>query len=149
MKQHLLERNIRKKTVPLQSHIMKKTYQSKTTEIVPIFAARQRSICEYFTSSDNRQPKRMMKKLSKMQKEYHPSIPQPRTTITFRKNQGRSFKISSYLNKTAYAQNIASFSKTNTNKKPFRTLNHHYRMKIALIKTKLKTKPSHQVINNS
>ena len=31
----------------------------------------------------------------------------------------------------------------------FRTLNHHYRMKIALIKRKLKTKPSHQVINNS
>jgi hypothetical protein len=44
--------------------------------------------------------------------------------------------------KTTNAQNIASFSKTNTNRKPFRMLNHHYRMRIALIKTKLRTKLS-------
>ena len=44
--------------------------------------------------------------------------------------------------KTTNTQNLTSFSKTNTNRKPFRMLNHHYRMKMALIKTKLRTKPS-------
>ena len=42
--------------------IMKMTYQIKTTEIVPVFAARWRSICKYFIDSDNKQPKRMKKK---------------------------------------------------------------------------------------
>jgi hypothetical protein len=33
--------------------------------------------------------------------------------------KAEALKISSYVNKTANAQNIASFSKTNTNKKTF------------------------------
>ncbi len=44
--------------------------------------------------------------------------------------------------KTTNAQNLTSFSKTNTNKKPFRTLNHHDKMEIALTETKLRTKLS-------
>ncbi len=81
----------------------------------------------------------MMKKLSKNAKRI-PSIYTQATNPNNiqKKNKAEALKISSYLNKTAYAQNIASFSKTNTNKKPFRTLNHRYRMKIALIKRKLK-----------
>jgi hypothetical protein len=42
------------------------------------------------------------------------------------KTKAEALKISRYVNKTANAQNIASFSKTNTNKKPFRMLNHPY-----------------------
>jgi len=44
--------------------------------------------------------------------------------------------------KTTNTQNLTSFSKTNSNKKPFRMLNHHHTMKMALIKTNLKTKLS-------
>jgi hypothetical protein len=66
--------------------------------------------------------------------------PTNRPQNKFKKNQGIIIKISSYLNKTAYAQNITTFDKTkcNTEQKAFRTLNHPYTMKIALIKRNLR-----------
>jgi len=36
--------------------IMKMTYQIKTAKLVPVFAARWRSICKYFINSDNNNP---------------------------------------------------------------------------------------------
>ena len=85
-----------------------------------------------------------MRKWSQIPKEYHPSIPKPSTPIKFRRNQGTSIrKISNYVGKNQQMHRTSHRSaKINSNKKPFAMLNRHYRMKMALIKTKLRTKPS-------
>jgi hypothetical protein len=64
--------------------------------------------------------------------------------MKFKRSQGTNVrKISSYKNKKQQTHRTSHSSATqNTNKKPFRMLNHHYRMKMALIKTKLRNKPS-------
>jgi hypothetical protein len=45
-------------------------------------------------------------------------------------------------------QHLTSFSKINSNKEHFRTLNHHQKMSLALIKTN-QQEPNHQVYNSS
>ena len=68
-------------------------------------------------------------------KKNHPSTPQPPTSRKFWRNQGKTVgKTSSYANKkTRNAQNLTSFSKINSNKKPFKLLIHHHKMKMALV----------------
>jgi hypothetical protein len=82
-------------------------------------------------------------------KRNHPSIPQPSTPIKFCRKQGTTVgKTSNYVSKTTTnAQHLTSFSKINSNKKPFRMLNHH-KIKMALTNTNLRTKLS-SVINNN
>ncbi len=48
--------------------IMKMTYQTKTAKLVPVFAARWRSICKYFIKSDNKQARRTKQKMIKKAK---------------------------------------------------------------------------------
>ncbi len=80
----------------------------------------------------------------------HSSILKQQTPIKFRRNQGTSFrKISSYVNEKQQTHKTSHHSAKQTpTKRHFRTLNHHYKMEIALIKTG--SEPNyHQVINNS
>jgi hypothetical protein len=56
--------------------------------------------------------------------------------------QNRRENLELYKQTTTNTQNLTSFSKTNSNKTPFRMPNHHHTMKMALIKTNLNTKIS-------
>ncbi len=56
MKLALTKKEQRKNTPPQDiPSIMKKTYQIKTAKLVPAFAARWLSICEYPSYSENKQ----------------------------------------------------------------------------------------------
>ncbi len=88
-----------------------------------------------------------MRKWSKIPEEYHPSIPKPKNPIIFREKIMAETLEKSRATLTRSNKHtephIVQQHKTTT-KKPFGMLNHHYtcRMEIALIKTKLGTKPS-------
>jgi hypothetical protein len=43
------------------SILMKRTCQTKTVKLVPVFAARWRAICKYFINSENKQPEKRYK----------------------------------------------------------------------------------------
>jgi hypothetical protein len=63
MKIALTRKNKNNDTTPrYKSSIAKKTYPIKIAKLVPNFAARWRSICKYFTSSENKQPEKQSKK---------------------------------------------------------------------------------------
>jgi hypothetical protein len=53
---------------------MKKTYQIKAAELVPVFAARWRSICKYFINSENRQPEKRYKIQQQYEEKRHTPI---------------------------------------------------------------------------
>jgi hypothetical protein len=101
-----------------------------------------------FYQPDSKQPKRIMQKQPRYKENTTRLYPTNRPQNKFKKYQGIIIKISSYLNKTAKAQNITTFDKTKCiPNKTFRTLNHPYTMKIALIKRNLRknsTTPNHK-----
>jgi hypothetical protein len=104
MKKRLLKKTAEKKSNTTSKHnpsIAKKTYQSKTTELVPIFAARWRAMWKHFINSNNKQPKRMMPKQPHYKENTTRLYPTNRPQNKFKKNQSIIIKISSYLNKTA------------------------------------------------
>ncbi len=84
----------------------------------------------------------MMQKQQQYEENTTRLYPTNRSQNIFKNNQGIISKTSSYLNKTAWAQNIASFDKTNTNKNLLERY-HPYTMKIALITKILEKKQYH------
>jgi hypothetical protein len=120
MKIALIEKTSRE-IKPLQLHVLKKTHQTKTKEIVPIFAARQRSISEYFTSSDKYTTQTEKTKMIKTAKRIPSNHTQAINPIKSKRNQGRSFrKVSDYVTKkTTNAQDLTSFSNTKQQQKTF------------------------------
>jgi hypothetical protein len=95
MKIALTKKNKNNNTTPrYKSSIAKKTYPTKIAKLVPNFAARWRSICKYFISSENKLPEKQCKK----QQQYIETTrlyPRRRTQPT--KNQVKSIKISHQL----------------------------------------------------
>ncbi len=73
---------------------MKMTYQIKTAKLVPVFAARWRSICKHFIGSDNKQPKRMKRKNNKNMKKSPPVyIQQIDPKINSKRTKAKTFQV--------------------------------------------------------
>jgi hypothetical protein len=122
---------------------MKKTLHTEIEKIVPIFATRWHSISKILhqlRQVDNPDKIQYCSLIPKKPFIHTPAINLQKILKKPRQNRQKNLELCNQ--KTTNAQNLTSFSKINSNKKPFRTLNHHHTMKMALIKTNLRTKLS-------
>jgi hypothetical protein len=75
MKIALTRKNKNNNTTPrYKSSIAKKTYPIKIAKLVPNFAARWRSICKYFISSENKRLEKTMQDTPTLQRKRHTPI---------------------------------------------------------------------------
>jgi hypothetical protein len=122
---------------------MKKILHTEIEKIIPIFATRWRSISKILHQLRQVDNSNKMQKRSLIPKKpfiHTPAINLQKILKKPRQNRRKNLELCKQ--KPTNAQNLTSFSKINSNKKPFRMLNHHHKMKMALIKTNLKTKLS-------
>jgi hypothetical protein len=126
--------------------IMKKTYQIKTAKLVPVFAARWRSICKYSSNSENRQITNKARKTNSSKKTatHLSSVHKPEENL---EQSSQSHYNSQFnLNKQAYAQYKNTLQKEQSDAPcNFIKLYHLYLMKIALIKKNQQEKRQHHL----
>jgi hypothetical protein len=136
MKIALTKKNKNNNTTPgYKSSIAKKTYPIKIAKLVPIFAARWRSIHKIFNSTENKRSEKTMQ----IQQQYNENATRlysgKKLKEDLRQSSQSHYNSQFNLNKQAYAQYKNTLQKEQSDAPcNFIKLYHLYLMKIALIK---------------